>query len=79
MLITSANSTMPDPLPDPPPRDAIAPAPIDSAPADSSPKPPLRTIPSTELLQGQREVVIVHQGEHYRLRLTRNDRLVLYK
>ena len=40
---------------------------------------PARQIPSAELLQGQREVVIVHQGEHYRLRLTRNDRLVLYK
>lgn len=79
MLTTSANSTMTDPLSNPAPRDVVAPAPIDSAPADSPPKQPLRTIPSTELLQGQREVVIVHQGEHYRLRLTRNDRLVLYK
>jgi len=79
MLTTSANSTMTDPLPNPAPSEALTPAPSDSTPADASPKQPLRTIPSTELLQGQREVVIVHQGEHYRLRLTRNDRLVLYK
>ena len=47
--------------------------------AAKPPSRPLRTIPSTDLLQGDREVVILHQGEHYRLRLTRNDRLVLYK
>lgn len=48
-------------------------------PQPLGPPPGVRVISSRELLQGQREVVIEHQGEYYRLRLTRNDRLVLYK
>lgn len=44
-------------------------------PDDKSP----RVLPSEELLQGQKEVMIQHEGEIYRLRLTRNGRLVLYK
>jgi len=34
---------------------------------------------SRRLLQGQREVVIRHGGECYRLRHTRNDKLILTK
>lgn len=34
---------------------------------------------SRELLQGGREVVIRHGGECYRLRHTRNDKLILTK
>jgi hemin uptake protein HemP len=44
---------------------------------DSFPKP--RTILSAELLSGQREVLIAHCQEVYRLRLTRNDKLILTK
>jgi hemin uptake protein HemP len=40
---------------------------------------PPRTIGSEELLQGQREVLILHAGETYRLRLTRNGKLILNK
>ena len=36
-------------------------------------------VDSTRLLQGQREVVIRHGGECYRLRHTRNDKLILTK
>lgn len=36
-------------------------------------------IDSTRLLQGQRELVIRHGGECYRLRHTRNDKLILTK
>ena len=36
-------------------------------------------VDSTRLLQGQREVVIRHGGEIYRLRHTRNDKLILTK
>lgn len=36
-------------------------------------------VDSTRLLQGQREVVIRHGGEVYRLRHTRNDKLILTK
>lgn len=34
---------------------------------------------STRLLQGRREVLIRHGGECYRLRHTRNDKLILTK
>lgn len=34
---------------------------------------------SHRLLQGQREIVIRHGGECYRLRHTRNDKLILTK
>ncbi len=36
-------------------------------------------IDSTRLLQGQRELRIRHGNEYYRLRHTRNDKLILTK
>ena len=36
-------------------------------------------IESTELFQGEREIVIVHQEEEYNLRITRNGKLILTK
>jgi hemin uptake protein HemP len=36
-------------------------------------------IDSRQLLQGRREVVIVHQGQHYRLQATRAGKLILVK
>lgn len=41
--------------------------------------PPVRTISSEELLQGRREVFIIHRGQVYRLLHTRNDKLILQK
>lgn len=41
--------------------------------------PETRTLTSAELLRGAREITILHAGETYRLRLTRNDRLILTK
>lgn len=38
-----------------------------------------RRIDSSRLLAGSREVVIEHAGQEYRLRLTRNDKLILTK
>jgi hemin uptake protein HemP len=40
---------------------------------------PLPEFDSAELLQGRNEVLIRHAGEIYRLRLTRNDKLILQK
>jgi hemin uptake protein HemP len=40
---------------------------------------PLRRIDSDTLLQREREIVIVHRGQEYRLRLTRSDKLILTK
>jgi hemin uptake protein HemP len=38
-----------------------------------------KRIDSGRLLAGSREVVIEHAGQEYRLRLTRNDKLILTK
>jgi hemin uptake protein HemP len=38
-----------------------------------------RRIPSPTLFDGDREVVIVHEGQEYRLRITRSDKLILTK
>lgn len=41
--------------------------------------PAARRISSQMLLNGERELVIQHQGSEYHLRLTRNDKLILTK
>lgn len=53
---------------------------------DTNDEPPLagrrsapREITSTEILRGAREVLIRHGDETYRLRLTRNGKLILHK
>lgn len=38
-----------------------------------------RKILSSELFAGDSELTIVHAEEHYRLRITRNDKLILTK
>lgn len=38
-----------------------------------------RRIFSTALFRDEREVVIVHRGQEYRLRITRADKLILTK
>jgi hemin uptake protein HemP len=51
--------------------------------ADASPAaadgPAMPVFDSARLLQGAREVLIRHGGECYRLRHTRNDKLILTK
>ena len=39
----------------------------------------IRRIPVAELLLGTDEVILVHQGQDYRLRLTQNGKLILTK
>ena len=39
----------------------------------------VRVVTSEELLQGHRELFIVHKGQVYRLLQTRNDKLILQK
>lgn len=51
-------------------------------PAEPTPQPapsPPRTITTAELFQGQRELLIQHGHEIYRLRITRHDKLILNK
>lgn len=59
----------------PPPR---APAPA-SGPALRLDRPPAREVDSRELLAGADELLIRHRGATYRLRLTRQDKLILTK
>ncbi len=44
-----------------------------------SAKQPARRIDVQEVLEGAREVVLLHQNEEYRLRLTSNGKLILTK
>lgn len=52
-------------------------------PASAHDKPqvvtPLIRVDSKQLFEGQRELIIQHQGEEYRLRITRQDKLILTK
>ncbi len=43
--------------------------------ADSSP----RVVSTQELFAGEREICIEHEGEKYRLRITRRNKLILQK
>lgn len=41
--------------------------------------PPVRVVRIEELLQGARELILLHDGAEYRLRITRNGKLILTK
>ena len=43
------------------------------------PAAPTRRVDSTVLFEREREVVIVHRGQEYRLRITKSDKLILTK
>lgn len=47
--------------------------------ADHSALPTPCRVSSVSLLGGCREIVIVHNGDDYRLRITRQDKLILTK
>lgn len=52
----------------------------ESRPTPATPEPgKVRVVPSTDLFQGERLIVITHSGEQYRLTITRNDKLILQK
>lgn len=53
----------------------------DGAPALSARQPVTHMVrvDSQQLFEGQRELIIQHQGEEYRLRITRHDKLILTK
>jgi hemin uptake protein HemP len=50
-------------------------------PDETPPLPPeaIRLIRSEDLLAGAQEVLIEHDGQTYRLRLTRSGKLILHK
>ena len=47
-------------------------------PAAAGPRPP-RRVESVTLFQLDRELVIVHHGQEYRLRITKSGKLILTK
>lgn len=49
--------------------------------AAGRPPPPAgaATIAASVLMEGRREIVILHAGQRYRLRITANDKLILTK
>ena len=53
----------------------------DAAAAEQEPGPmPAGTwVQSPALFQGRREIIIVHRGQQYRLRITKADKLILTK
>lgn len=65
-------SQPPLPLPVPPPETA----PLAAVDKDQA---PTTAIDSAQLLQGRKEVVLLHQGQPYRLQLTRAGKLILTK
>lgn len=64
------------PFPSSPPAGRSAPADASRELAGSIPSQPLD---SQQLLQGRRELQILHQGEIYRLQQTRQGKLILTK
>lgn len=50
-----------------------------SAGPDRDPTPSLPVISTTELFRESREILIEHDGERYRLRITRRGKLILQK
>jgi hemin uptake protein HemP len=61
----------------------LEPTPLSSSDADRAaaiaPRFAIPRVDSLRLLDGGRELVIQHGAEEYRLRLTRNDKLILTK
>ena len=41
--------------------------------------PQHKRITTDDLMQGAREIIVLHQGEEYRLRITRRGKLILTK
>lgn len=53
----------------------------DTRPSSAAPDPVSApaSVSSTELMQGRRQIIIRHDGEHYRLQITRRGKLILTK
>ena len=59
-------------------RNLTSPPPTPESRQPTEPGGPAR-IDSPALFRGRREVVILHQGQEYRLRITKADKLILTK
>jgi hemin uptake protein HemP len=61
------------------PQEPMIVATADALPSQLTPKKTVREIASSDLLQGETELQIRHGDELYRLKLTRNGKLILQK
>ncbi len=52
---------------------------VEAEPRASSDHGTPRRVDSPALFRGEREIVIVHRGQEYRLRITKADKLILTK
>ena len=53
--------------------------PDDRRPAEERDPAPRRVVTTEQLLGGAREIAIRHEGQEYRLQITRNGKLILTK
>jgi hemin uptake protein HemP len=51
---------------------------VQGRPANTAPDQPLR-VPAEVLFRGRRELIILHNADEYRLRVTSNGKLILTK
>ena len=58
---------------------AQAPAPRHEPHASSVVCPQRQRITTADLMQGAREIIVLHQGEEYLLRITKSGKLILTK
>jgi len=48
-------------------------------PGSQTPRPQRKRINTADLMQGAREIILLHEGEEYVLRITRTGKLILTK
>ena len=58
---------------------AKTPEPRQAPPASPMSYPQRKRITTADLMQGAREIIVLHQGEEYLLRITRTGKLILTK
>jgi hemin uptake protein HemP len=46
---------------------------------DYMPRPPRQRVSTTDLMRGGRELVLLHEGQEYILRITKTGKLILTK
>jgi hemin uptake protein HemP len=50
-----------------------------SNPRFDAPRPPRQQVRTTDLMRGSRELVLLHEGQEYILRITKTGKLILTK
>jgi hemin uptake protein HemP len=51
----------------------------EAKPSSNKSNAPPRIVPAERIFEGDREICIEHEGEIYRLRITRRNKLILQK